>query len=240
MSISSLALAAKKVIDAAWQRGPSYDLSSQAAYALESAQLLQLPETAAESEHYRAAFEAQQARAETLDRLLRTAQDRVAELEQCQKNQADNFEVQAALIRQAEARVAELETDLAAKVQDAEAAVNGWGRARDRVAELEAELRIGTPWTCPTCSKENRRDVCVICETDRPDAEEDCDHPNGYGPNGCAGCGAFRPTDDEDGCPRNVIDGDVGAHLFRKGALSDSPIACSYCGAEKPESGDAR
>ncbi|MFJ8144645.1 hypothetical protein ACIQ6R_06170 [Streptomyces sp. NPDC096048] len=35
--------------------------------------------------------------------------DRVAELEQCQRNQADNFEAQAALIRQAEARVAELE-----------------------------------------------------------------------------------------------------------------------------------
>jgi hypothetical protein len=35
---------------------------------------------------------------------------RVTELEQCQKNQADNFEAQAALIRQAEARVAELET----------------------------------------------------------------------------------------------------------------------------------
>ncbi|MFC0499319.1 hypothetical protein ACFFKE_32170 [Streptomyces mutabilis] len=35
--------------------------------------------------------------------------DYAAELEQCQKNQADNFEVQAALIRKAEARVAELE-----------------------------------------------------------------------------------------------------------------------------------
>jgi hypothetical protein len=38
-----------------------------------------------------------------------------------------------------------------------------------RVAELEAELRIGAPWTCPVCSKENRRDVCAICETDRPE-----------------------------------------------------------------------
>lgn len=48
MSISKLALAAKKVIDAAWQNGPSYDLASQAAFALESAQLLQSPDTAAE------------------------------------------------------------------------------------------------------------------------------------------------------------------------------------------------
>lgn len=43
--------------------------------------LLDAEARVAELEHYRSAFEAQQARAETLDRLLRTAQDRVAELE---------------------------------------------------------------------------------------------------------------------------------------------------------------
>ncbi|MFF7142335.1 hypothetical protein ACFZB5_13940 [Streptomyces nodosus] len=43
------------------------------------------------------------------ERDVRALRARTAELEQCQKNQADNFEVQAALIRQAEARVAELE-----------------------------------------------------------------------------------------------------------------------------------
>ncbi|MEU6279788.1 hypothetical protein [Streptomyces sp. NPDC047028] len=53
MSISSLAMTAKKVIDAAWENGPSYDLASQAAFALESAQLLQSPETAAELEQLR-------------------------------------------------------------------------------------------------------------------------------------------------------------------------------------------
>ncbi|WP_042170184.1 hypothetical protein [Streptomyces sp. NBRC 110035] len=52
--ISKLALTAKKVIDAAWLHGPSYDLSSQAAFALESSQLLQSPETAAEVERLRA------------------------------------------------------------------------------------------------------------------------------------------------------------------------------------------
>lgn len=46
-------------------------------------------------------------------------------------------------------------------------------RLRDRVAELEAELRIGTPWKCPACGKENRRDVCEICESDRPESDED-------------------------------------------------------------------
>ncbi|PWI08361.1 hypothetical protein DIZ27_23265 [Streptomyces sp. NWU339] len=81
MSISSLALGAKKVIDAAWGVGPAYDLAAQAAFALESAQMLQSPETAAESAHYRAAFEAQKSRAETLDRLLREAQARLGEHE---------------------------------------------------------------------------------------------------------------------------------------------------------------
>ncbi len=54
MSISPLALKAKKVIESAWLHGPSYDLASQAAFALESAQLLQSPETAAELELLRA------------------------------------------------------------------------------------------------------------------------------------------------------------------------------------------
>ncbi|MEU6222288.1 hypothetical protein [Streptomyces sp. NPDC047042] len=46
--ISKLAMLAKKTIEAAWLNGPSYDLATQAAETLESAQLLQSPETAAE------------------------------------------------------------------------------------------------------------------------------------------------------------------------------------------------
>ncbi|WP_155054564.1 zinc finger Ran-binding domain-containing protein [Streptomyces blattellae] len=46
-------------------------------------------------------------------------------------------------------------------------------RLRARVAELEAGLRIGAPWTCGVCGNANRRDVCVICETDRPDPSQD-------------------------------------------------------------------
>ncbi|MFJ4988694.1 hypothetical protein ACIP9H_33455 [Streptomyces sp. NPDC088732] len=38
-----------------------------------------------------------------------------------------------------------------------------------------------------------------------------------------------------DGCPRNVIDGDVGGHFMKRGALSDSPIACIYCGTRQKE-----
>lgn len=39
------------------------------------------------------------------------------------------------------------------------------------------------------------------------------------------------------GCPRNVIDGDVGGHFFKVGAVGDGPRCCMYCGA--PETGDA-
>ncbi|MET7490544.1 hypothetical protein [Streptomyces sp. NPDC005538] len=42
-----------------------------------------------------------------------------------------------------------------------------------------------------------------------------------------------------EGCPRNVIDGNVGRHFFKKGALSDSPIACIYCGNLKPDENSA-
>lgn len=48
MTISPLALQAKRVIEAAWLHGPAFDLASQAAFALESTQMLQSPETAAE------------------------------------------------------------------------------------------------------------------------------------------------------------------------------------------------
>ncbi|MEU3162234.1 hypothetical protein ACPCAJ_21310 [Streptomyces griseoincarnatus] len=48
--MSKLASAALRVINAAWQHGPSYDLAAQAAVALEPAQLLQSPETADEAQ----------------------------------------------------------------------------------------------------------------------------------------------------------------------------------------------
>lgn len=39
------------------------------------------------------------------------------------------------------------------------------------VRRLRAELRIGAPWKCHVCGKDNHRNVCLICETDRPDPE---------------------------------------------------------------------
>lgn len=88
MSISSLALAAKKVIEAAWLNAPPYDLATLAAEALESAQLLQSPETAAEAEHVRAdlaqeelAYERLRVAQESAKRGRRELRARVAELE---------------------------------------------------------------------------------------------------------------------------------------------------------------
>ncbi|MFE6639518.1 hypothetical protein ACFVFT_38610 [Streptomyces tendae] len=37
------------------------------------------------------------------------------------------------------------------------------------------------------------------------------------------------------GCPRNVIDGDVGGHFFKHGAFVDGPRRCVYCAAPEPE-----
>lgn len=54
MTISPAVSAALRVINAAWANGTSYDLASQAAFALESAQMLQSPENAAELERLRA------------------------------------------------------------------------------------------------------------------------------------------------------------------------------------------
>ncbi|MFI9824464.1 hypothetical protein ACIHFC_29030 [Streptomyces sp. NPDC052013] len=78
--MSKLAMKAKKVIDAAWLHGDAYDLSAQAAFALESAQLLQPPETAAERERLRVALESakrgrrrQRSRVTELERLLATS-----------------------------------------------------------------------------------------------------------------------------------------------------------------------
>ncbi|MGW4728905.1 hypothetical protein ACWEQC_06940 [Streptomyces shenzhenensis] len=83
--ISKLAMLAKKTIEAAWLNGPSYDLATQAAEALESAQLLQSPETAAAAARLRAALDSakrgrrwQRTKVAELERLL-TASEKASE-----------------------------------------------------------------------------------------------------------------------------------------------------------------
>lgn len=57
-----------------------------------------------------------------------------------------------------------------------------------RVAELEQQL----------AAKDRPADEDPIAFALTAKAEEVCDHPNGYGPYGCAGCGVFPPADGED------------------------------------------
>jgi hypothetical protein len=82
--MSPLAMQAKQLIERTWLAGPAYDLASQAAFALESAQMLQSPETAAERA---AAEDAVRVAGEALAELKREHEEntrlreRVAELE---------------------------------------------------------------------------------------------------------------------------------------------------------------
>lgn len=92
MTISPLAAKAKKVIEAAWLHGAAYDLASQAAFALESAQLLQSPEMAAELGRLRAQVAALVAERHSTNEALsdaavalRADRDRIAELEDLQR-----------------------------------------------------------------------------------------------------------------------------------------------------------
>lgn len=88
------------------------------------------------------------------------------------------------LIR-AEQRTAELEAVLGTRRKDDQAEI---GRLKARVAELEQLL----------AGKDRPSDEGPIAFTLTDKALEDCDHPNGYGPNGCGGCGALAPADVED------------------------------------------
>ncbi|MDT0567868.1 hypothetical protein RM704_10370 [Streptomyces sp. DSM 3412] len=88
MKISRLAMLAKKTVEAAWLNAPAYDLATLAAEALESAQLLQSPETAADAERLRVdlaqeelAYERLRVALESAKRGRRWQRSRVAELE---------------------------------------------------------------------------------------------------------------------------------------------------------------
>jgi hypothetical protein len=122
------------------------------AIAVESAGLLLSPESAAELEQLRSAR-----------RVEHVWYCHKARMERRERARADRPTGEVRALR---AERAETNTALTLAVED-----NALLRAR--VAELMAELRIGTPWTCGPCGKENTRDVCVVCETDRPEADEE-------------------------------------------------------------------
>lgn len=110
------------------------------------------------------------------------------------------------------ARAREVQTALQDMLADLLAARIERDAALDRVSELEAERHT---------TNEALADITV--------AERSADKLTAL----------FAPTqvlrEEPDGCPRNVINGDVGDHFFKKGAFADSPVRCTYCGAKKPE-----
>ena len=125
-SMTPLALSAKRVIDAAWLHGEAYDLSSQAAFALESAQMLQSPETAAEHQKVRAGYA--QAAATVAELVMK---------------RGERMKVENALrdeVEELRARVAELEGELA-RASQVSAALRSSAKQllRDR-RELEGEF----------------------------------------------------------------------------------------------------
>lgn len=158
MTISPLALAAKKVIDAAWLHGEPYDLASQAAFALESARLLQSPETAAELAEARA-------HGEYLMRDVLRLRARVAELEAERHSTNETLDDAAKALQVQRDRVAALAERLRA----------GQEWQRGRIPELvsenlvsQSELReiFGIPLVAPWGDGISRRiaPTQALCE----------------------------------------------------------------------------
>ena len=186
----------------------------------------------ANRDEMQAAYEEDQARRHPVARKLLA---RVAELEQCQRNQADNFEVQAALIRQAEARVAELEA-LTAQATEFRVWEPGYGLYIRRApgttgyAVMEARRTHAGRRVWTTAGWQYSAvlsDAELFCWADAQVAVAEARRIMP---------GATVAEDGpEAGCPRNVIDGDVGGHFFKHGAFVDGPMRCVYCGAAKPE-----
>lgn len=156
--------AAAGVIHAAMEQGRT--LPASLAYALESAQLLQSPESAAELERLRRRVAELETSARGCDgegcvlphsSWCTRAREFAAQHSECTCGEPwkdtpqthaghcwllsppdDELEWHRNRVAELLARVAELEVDLNARGEDLAAAVAGWGRARSRVAELEA------------------------------------------------------------------------------------------------------
>lgn len=156
------------------------------ALALDSAQLLISPEVAAELEQLRRNVESNRVDGQ---RLIR-AEQRRAELEA----------VHATHRRDDQAEIERLTNELAQRTQDLVDTDAERERLRARVVELEqllADAPIAVTLTEKASAAADKL-TRLLAPTQALRVEEDCDHPNGYGPNGCAGCGAFTPADAED------------------------------------------
>jgi hypothetical protein len=149
---------AAETIRARWERDVASDPQTEAAQALEDTCQLLDPEVAAELESLRA--QVAELRAERADR-----QDDVAAA--VGYTSGLEWSDLVSVVASNTTSLVQAERDVRAlRAQAAEQL-----RAnRDRIAELEVELRIGAPWKCHVCGKDNQRDICVICETYRADS----------------------------------------------------------------------
>ncbi|NUS26115.1 MAG: hypothetical protein HOV92_18090 [Streptomyces sp.] len=117
-------------------------------------------------------------------------------------------------------------------------------RLKARVVELE-QLLADAPIAVTLTEKASvaaDKLTRLLAPTQTLRVEEDCDHPNGYGPNGCAGCGAFAPADDEDGVSsrvarlRNLL---AGQRTAVEGEHYTSVHHTYQLGRDLPETGGA-
>lgn len=183
--------AAAGVIHASLQQGKT--LPASIAYALDSACLLNSPEFAAELEQLRRELES----ARVDGRRLIQAEQRRAELEAVLRTHRDDDRAEIERLR---ARVAELEaaagqflipwaTKLDAKSLDNFLADLGRATEHEPLDAAPHEIeRTVASWRELVAERLGSGPVSV---------SPYCDHPNGYGPYGCAGCGEFAPPDDD-------------------------------------------
>ncbi|WP_333744110.1 hypothetical protein [Streptomyces ardesiacus] len=217
MSISPLAMAAKRVIDAAFVNGPAYDLASVAAFALESACLLQDPETAAAHEQA----------VETARHAVAVAESSVALM---QREHAEN-----ARLRE---RIAELEAG--AKATDGYPPALPWAALMDHedLTDFLDELAASAITHAPAESA--LAEVEKTCGTWRLIAE--AQHAHNIAPGPDALTRLLAPTQalraDEDpchpcGCPKRFDQHADGCPTYQEATgCGDSPDDwCSGCSA---------
>jgi hypothetical protein len=221
------------------------------ALALDSARLLMTPEDAAEVERLRLrADEVERAYAfdtAELKRQLESARVDGRRLIRAEQRTAELEAVRATHRKDDHAEIEQLRTQVAALLAERHStneALDDAAQAlrvhRDRVAELASRLRAGQTWqkgrtpalvSQDLVSQDELRQIFGI-PLEAPWADGIARR--------IVPVQALReaePAEVKDGCPRNVIDGDVGGHFFKHGAIVDGPMRCVYCGAAKPEAG---
>jgi hypothetical protein len=112
-------------------------------------------------------------------------------------------------------------------VQDPESGRQCWERVGPNIQPHTVHrTAYGAVW-------ESERTHDEGCEREPEHGAECCSHPNGFGPNGCSGCGDYRPDEPDDpkcvnGCQR--ANGHVGICCGHSGGLDGDNRCVSGCG----------